>query len=497
MTSSNTARKESTLIPLRAAVAILGFLGIAFQYVLKVTLSVAIGGMVKQTAQDDATDNTCGPAGANTTSGVSQPGDFEWDEDMQGYILSSYYYGYAPVNIIAGYTASRYSARWVYCTGLLMAGLFSVLGPLAAEGGPVVFMLTRIIVGIFSGIITPSMHVIFGRWFPENERQRLSGFIFSANYLGTVLSMALSGTMVKSLGWPSVFYIFGGITISLTIPWLYFVYSEPESHPRISQKELDYILENTGHSKKTNDEKKKLPDDEESKIGNPWPMILSNPPMWAHCFVMFGIGWVNYTLLSELPTYMEKILHYDLDQAGLVSALPYLFGWISCSIYGYLTRKCTQKGVRIITTMRVWDAVACIGTPLFLLGVTLANCNVTAIIALFVMTMVARCAIYGGSYMNHLYLFPESYGSAAGLALTSTNIPGIITPIVTSAFVSGRQTIQQWKYVFYTSMAVCAIPYVTFLIFGTADEQESKWLERKEQKRKPAHITDLPVTNSV
>ncbi|XP_047122247.1 sodium-dependent phosphate transport protein 4-like [Schistocerca piceifrons] len=95
----------------------------------------------------------------------------------------------------------------------------------------------------------------------------------------------------------------------------------------------------------------------ESKIGNPWPMVLSNPPMWAHCFVMFGIGWVNYTLLSELPTYMEKILHYDLDQAGLVSALPYLFGWISCSIYGYLTRKCTQKGVRIITTMRVWDAV--------------------------------------------------------------------------------------------------------------------------------------------
>ncbi|XP_049837497.1 sialin-like isoform X1 [Schistocerca gregaria] len=484
MTSPSVCHWTFTLFPLRYAIAAMGILAILSQYILKVTLSVAIGGMVKQVAQETSADETCPlPDTASINSTDSEGGQFEWDEDMQGYILSSYYYGYAAVNIIAGYLAARYSARWVFVTGLLAAGVFTVVGPICADAGPVVFMITRLLVGTFSGVIIPAMHVLLGKWFPENERQRLGGPIFSAAYLGTVVSMALSGTIVKNLGWYSVFYIFGGIAIALVIPCLYFIYDEPESHPRITEKEKDFLLTHTGRDLTESKEKKEL-EKEDELIRNPWPLILTCPAMWAHNIISIGGAWVNYTLLTELPTYMENILHYDIDEAGLISALPYLFGWMSCSIYSFLTEKLTQRGIHIMTIFRIWDAVSCIGPAICFLALTFINCDIPAIITLFVFTMVFRCAIYGGSYLNHIYLFPRAYGSAAGLNLTLGNCSGIVTPIVTSAFVSGRQTIQQWKYVFYVAMTLSVIPYFVFLILGSVDDQEIKWEERREKKRK-------------
>lgn len=484
MSSPSASRRAFTRIPLRAAIAAMGILAIVSQYILKVTLSVAIGGMVKHVAQDSSADETCPRAdAANTNSTSSKGGEFDWSEEMQGYVLSSYYYGYAGVNIVAGYVAARYSARWVFTIGLLSAGVFTVVGPICASVGPELFMVTRILVGTFSGLIIPSMHVLLGKWFPEKERLRLGGPIFSASYLGTVISMALSGTIVKNLGWYSVFYIFGGIAIALVIPSLYFIYNDPESHPRITEKEKNFLLTHTGREVKESKEKKE-PEKEDELIRNPWRVILTSPAMWAHVLVSVGVSWVNYTLLSELPTYMENILHYDIDEAGLISALPYLFGWMSCSVYSFLTDKLRQRGVHILTIYRAWDALACLGPAVCLLALTLISCDVPAIITLFVLTLVFRCALYGGSYLNHIYLFPRAYGSAAGLTLTLANATGIVTPIATSAFVSGRETIQQWKYVFYLAMAISAAPYFVFLIFGSVDDQEIKWEESRERKRK-------------
>ncbi|XP_047003976.1 sialin-like [Schistocerca americana] len=485
-TSAPPGAKPFTCFPIRYAVAVLGFLGIAFQYMLKVTLSVAIVGMVSKPDKDEdaVLDDTC-PVTVTNTSSSSQTGEFDWDEEMQGHILSSYYYGYVAMQIVGGHSAAKFGGRWVYGAGLFAAGLLTLLGPLAAYAGPVVFMVSRIGVGLASGVIIPAMHVMFTKWFPDHERQRLSGAIFSANYMGTLLSMAVSGTMVKNLGWPSVFYVFGGISTVTIIPWVYFVYSEPESHPRITEKELRYILDNTGCSMKEKSSKEPADSQDNSNRTNPWIMIPLTPGMWAHCLVLFAVGWVNYTLLSELPTYMQNILHFDIDEAGFISALPYLFGWMSCSIYSFLTQWFIQKGMRKIVAFKIWDAIACIGPALCLLGVTLLGCNVTGIVAMFVLTMVTRCAIYGGSYLNHIDMFPHAAGTAAGIAQTFITVPGIITPLVTSAFISGQQNIQQWSKVLYVIMGVSAIPYLAYLLFGTVEEQETRWMNKRKEKDVP------------
>lgn len=41
------------------------------------------------------------------------------------------------------------------------------------------------------------------------------------------------------------------------------------------------------------------------------------------CVVLWQ-GWVGFTLLSELPTYLTEVLGFTLQSAGLLCVFPYL-----------------------------------------------------------------------------------------------------------------------------------------------------------------------------
>ena len=46
--------------------------------------------------------------------------------------------------------------------------------------------------------------------------------------------MTLSGYLSDTIGWESVFYIFGSIGVVWFTCWIFLVYEKPQNHPRIS-----------------------------------------------------------------------------------------------------------------------------------------------------------------------------------------------------------------------------------------------------------------------
>ena len=44
-------------------------------------------------------------------------------------------------------------------------------------------------------------------------------------------------------GWPSLFYVYGGICVLFVVLWMLTIYDSPMDHPRISEKEKQYILQ--------------------------------------------------------------------------------------------------------------------------------------------------------------------------------------------------------------------------------------------------------------
>ncbi|XP_067009494.2 sialin [Anabrus simplex] len=467
---------------LRYAVAFTLLCGIIINYLIKVMLSVAIVAMVKRQSSSsatNATDNIC-PGQSNDTEDTMEEGPFDWDTQIQGEILSSYFYGYVATQLLGGWIADHFGGRWVFGPGLFATGVFSVLSPEAAKLDRYVFMALRALQGVASGVLLPSANVIIAKWFTLEERPRIAGFVLSASFGGTLISMSLSGVLVDALGWSSVFYVFGGLSILFILPWCYFVYNSPEVHPRISNWERDHIVGGrTIDSSGTEDVKQ-----EEEQVASrytPWLSILTSHRFWVLVGVHLGCTWLNYTLLTQLPTYITSVLHFSVQKSGLISSLPYLFGWISAGLYGTLSSWLRNRGyLSQMNAYRVFTGIACVGPAISMLLIVLLGCDTVPIIACLIVTTVMLCAFYGGAVTQHLDIAPNYAGATTGILYTTLNFAGIITPLVTGAILKGQETISGWHTVFYITIGMNLTPYIFYLLFAT--DKEQSWNKPKMVK---------------
>lgn len=121
----------------------------------------------------------------------------------------------------------------------------------------------------------------------------MASMAFAGNYAGTVVSMPLSGILANSLGWESIFYIFGAIGIIWFVAWTIIVKKSPQEDPFISEEEKTYIVHKLGNQK---------PD---QVLTVPWKDILTSPAVWAIVASHFSENYGFYTMLTQLPTFLS------------------------------------------------------------------------------------------------------------------------------------------------------------------------------------------------
>ena len=96
-------------------------------------------------------------------------------------------------------------------------------------------------------MIGPSIFVVISRWAISNERTLVNSVCISGRAIGNLVALPFAGVLVSSSflgGWPSVFYLFGGLSLIIAIIWYFLVYDTPEVHPYLSSEELEEILAN-------------------------------------------------------------------------------------------------------------------------------------------------------------------------------------------------------------------------------------------------------------
>ncbi|VEN34668.1 unnamed protein product, partial [Callosobruchus maculatus] len=179
----------------RYVVALLAFLGFFNVYALRANLSIAIVAMTE--LKNYTLENQ---------TVITKP-EFDWSTQTQGYLLSSFFYGYITTQLIGGYLASRIGGKNMFCLGIGVTAGLTLITPFIA-GNVTIFLIVRVIEGIFEGITYPCMHVVWGKWAPPLERSRLATIGFSGSYFGTVVSMPVCSYLASTLGWPSIFYCF-------------------------------------------------------------------------------------------------------------------------------------------------------------------------------------------------------------------------------------------------------------------------------------------------
>ncbi|XP_042886011.1 sialin-like isoform X2 [Penaeus japonicus] len=315
----------------RYTLCLMMFLGITQIYMTRVCLSIAIVAMVSSNgtaANNNSSTKICPyPAGWNDTLGEAQQGEFDWDQTTQGLILSSFFYGYVGTNFVGGRAAEYLGGRLVFGLGVVLSSLLTVVSPLCAYVSKELFIANRVLQGLAQGVTFPTIHMMMATWVPPRDRARIGTVVFSGVMIGTVVAMSGGGWLSNSEflgGWPSVFYIFGGLGVLWGVPWFLLVHDRPEHHPRISQAERSYIMRHQSTVKR------------EEKIDIPWLDILKSVPFWTLMVAALGYNYGFYTLLTELPTYLSNIQHLDMASSGFMSALPYLVMMVATILWGQL-----------------------------------------------------------------------------------------------------------------------------------------------------------------
>ncbi|XP_069105865.1 sialin-like [Argopecten irradians] len=241
----------------RHTFTILSFLGYFNLYTMRFNISVAIVSMANHTDPKSDLNTTVndvcpGPNLNKTTSTTYQAAAFDWDESTQGLILSSFSYGYVATQILGGFLATKIGGKHIFGYGVLVTAILSLVTPVVAGVGTWALIALRVIEGLAEGMTFPAIFAMQGKWTPEMERSFLPIISSSGATIGSVVVLPVTGILCDSSflgGWPSAFYVFGGVSVLWFIFWHFLIYETPSDHPRITAAEEIYI-ESTASEKK-------------------------------------------------------------------------------------------------------------------------------------------------------------------------------------------------------------------------------------------------------
>ncbi|XP_067118854.1 sialin-like [Centruroides vittatus] len=335
-------------------------------------------------------------------------GEYPWPPSLQGIVLGSYFYGFTCTQMAGGTITERLGPKNVFTGTLLISSLATMLIPCLSEYGAALVIVLRSLTGLAQGVAYPAMYTLLSRWSPVVERGTLVAFCWTGNNIGTILSMTVTGYLCEygfSGGWPSAFYLFGALGCLMFLILLLFLYESPESHPRISNKELLYIQQD-----QTNITAKQ-------KNNTPWKGILTSGAVWSLAITRFCSAWAFFTLLTKLPAYFESVLHSPIDENGWMNSVFHFLLALSTLFCGYFSDFLRKKNMCSLTTLRKFFASGGrLLVSICLMIVTQIGCDKTLAISLLAISLTAFGVNAGGDVPiimdmanNYADVFPARY----------------------------------------------------------------------------------------
>ncbi|XP_046329728.2 sialin-like [Haliotis rufescens] len=474
----------------RVGLAVLGFLGFINVYALRVNLSVGVVCMVNQTwvkasIKSNDSDSTLVSECASftavdpnvTESTALRDGKLLWDKTTQGLVLGAYFWGYLVSQVPAGWLATKYGGKRVYGWSMLVCSLLTFLTPIVATTNYIAVMALRIILGLASGAAFPAMHTFWGNWAPPLERSKLTAFTYAGAQVGNVVTFPLAGFLCKygfAGGWPSIFYVLGAMSLVWFFLWMFFVSDTPAQHKRISGNERRYIEHTLRDSVRSH-----------KKLNVPWKSIALSLPSYAIIVSNITSDWGAYTLLTNIPTYMNEVLKFDIAANGLYSALPYIVFWVIINLAGWLADFVRRRSIFTTTnTRKIFDSFGKVIPAVMLVGLGYVDCSQPALaITLLVLGVSLTGFQFSGFIVNHVDIAPAYAGILFGISNSIAAVTGFISPVVVGVITSESQTRAEWQVVFYIAAAMYGFGAIFYVIFASGELQPWAREESEEEEK--------------
>jgi len=407
----------------RHTVVLLCFLSTFICYIDRVNISVAIIPMAKQ---------------------------FGWSDTQRGLVLSSFFAGYMVTQVLGGWLAQKWGGKVVLGFGVVWWSVFTILTPLSAMTSFPVLIAARIAMGLGEGVAFPSVYHMFGRWVPAKERSRAASFNLAAIPLGTLTAIIITPWLAVEYGWPSVFYVFGGVGFVWFAFWRLLVTDTPALDARMGESERALFRREEGQG-------------DADTI--PWRELLSQKPVWAIIIAHFCNNWGLYVLLSWLPSYFSGQLGIGLRSVWIYVAPPWIAAFVMGNIVGVFADRLIAKGWTVTRVRRFMQAIGSAGPALVLVALASVKDANTAVILLTV-SMALSAFSFAGFASNHLDIAPRHAGIIFGISNTAGTLPGIIGVALTGLMVD---TTGSYASAFYLTAGMYALGLIVWQLYSTGE----------------------------
>lgn len=379
--------------------------------------------------------------------------DYGWDEETQGRIYSSFFIGYALLQIIGGRLADKYGGKIVLGIGVITWSIFTIFTPPAAALGLTALIMMRILMGMGEAVAFPSFYSLYGRWVPLMERSRAVAIANSGIAAGTIFALLVTPIIVIKMGWEWSFYLFGAAGFIWCIVWQYMVTSQPKDHPKITSDELKIIHDGTGGDKQPG----KLP----------WGKVMKNKSVWAIIVAHFCNNWTLFLILSWLPTFLSGAYGIDIADVGILAILPHIGTFIFLNVAGFTADRLIKNGMAVIKVRKLMMLIGFGGISVSMISVGYAPDAYSAI-AIMSAGAALGAFVTGGFSVNHMDLAPQHAGSLLGITNTAGTFAGAISVYFAGWILSETNS---WALVFQTGGAITIFGLIFYLIFASSEKQ--------------------------
>ncbi|XP_075977974.1 putative inorganic phosphate cotransporter [Anticarsia gemmatalis] len=394
---------------------------------------------------------------------------FNWSMQIQSVILSSFFWGYIVLQVPAGEMAARYGGRILILIAISINALVSLAIPYCAYfGGWQLVCACRVVQGLSQGFLMPSIYNNVGKWAPVEEKSRIGAVINSGSQLGNAIQMLVSGFIAAAWGWPAIFYVNGVAGIVWVVVYAIVGADTPQKSKLISDEERLYIQSSLGQIGKP------------KKLKTPWKAIWSSIPFLSLIVLHCSQNWGYWTLMTEMPSYMKKVLNVDIKANGVMSSLPYLMVYILSFPFGFLADYLpNKKWLTVTATRKLSNSIGYYGPAIALIGLSYVPAgNVTMAVVLLTVVVGLNVGHLTGLMMVHLDMSPNFAGTLLGITNMAANIISIIAPLVAGVILQDETDLKEWRNVFYIASAIWFAGNTFYLFLGTSEKQP--WNEPPE-----------------
>ncbi|MCY1283699.1 putative metabolite transport protein NicT [compost metagenome] len=357
-----------------------------------------------------------------------------------------FYLGYILFEVPSNLYMQRVGARRTLTRIMVLWGLVTVATAFVTSANQLI--VARFLLGVAEAGFFPGVILYMTYWLPASLRGRVTATFLMAAMVAGIICGPLSGAIMTHLDgwlgfkdWQMLFILTGAPAILLGVFGWFWLTDRPEQAHWLSDDEKRQITQGLSGE----------PHAAHSHFGG----VLRDPRLYIAGLVYFCIYSGSNTVTYWIPTLIRGFGLEDLQQIGVLAALPFLVALCAMYLLGRSSDRHMERRWHLGLTMLV-------GAGSFaLLGLVHGN----VVLSIFLMSLGAAAAL---SAIPLFWTIPPALlstaGAAGGIAIISSlgNLAGVVSQAAVGAIKSATGNL----YLAFDVMAAVMVLGALLLLIG-------------------------------